>query len=86
MSSVFSLFITCNLIVSDFSQVANVFCQIPIKEKYGALIDYQSSMDAAINVQPGVYNIITIGLWDQNNYPLQFQDDEIVIMLVIDHQ
>ena len=37
------------------------------------------------NVQPGVYNSITIGLWDQNNYPLQFQDDEIVIMLVIDH-
>ena len=86
VSSVFSLFITCNLIVSDFTQVANVFCQIPIKEKYGALIDYQSSMDAAINVQPGVYNSITIGLWDQNNYPLQFQDDEIVIMLVIDHQ
>ena len=86
VSSVFSLFITCNLIVSDFSQVANVFCQIPIKEKYGALIDYQSSMDAAINVQPGVYNSITIGLWDQNNYPLQFQDDEIVIMLVIDHK
>ena len=73
VSSVFSLFITCNLIVSNFSQVANVFCQIPIKEKYGALIDYQSSMDAAINVQPGVYNSITIGLWDQNNYPSSFK-------------
>ncbi len=66
--------------------MANVFCQIPIVEKYGALINYNSSMDAAINVQPGVYNSITIGLWDQNNYPLQFQDDEIVIMLVIDHK
>ncbi len=62
-----------------------MFCQIPIIEKYGALINYNSSMDSAINVQPGVYNSINIGLWDQNNYPLQFQDDEIVIMLVIDH-
>jgi hypothetical protein len=86
VSNTFSIFLTCNLIVSDFSQVANVFAQIPIKEGFGKLIDYNASMNADINVQPGVYNSINIGLWDQNNYPLQFQDDELVIMLVIDHK
>ena len=43
-------------------------------------------MNADINIPPGVYNSINIGLWDQNNSPLQFQDDELVIMLVIDHK
>jgi len=32
-----------------------------------------------------MYNAITIGLWDQSYNPLQFIDNELVLMLVIDH-
>ena len=86
VSSVFSIFLTCNLIVSDFSQIANVFCQIPINNSWGLLITYNSQMDTGVNVVEGMYNSINIGLWDQNYNPLVFTDNEIVIMIVIDHK
>ena len=74
-----------NLILSKFSQVGNIFCQIPINAEYGKLISYNSQIDTGVNVQSGMYNSINIGLWDQLYNPLQFIDNELVLMLVIDH-
>ena len=85
VSPVFSIFISCNLILSKFSQAANIFCQIPINNDYGKLITYNSQIDTGVNVQSGMYNSINIGLWDQLYQPLQFIDNELVLMLVIDH-
>jgi len=85
VSPVFSIFISCNLTLSKFSQVANIFCQIPINSEYGKLITYNSQIDTGVNVQSGMYNSINIGLWDQLYQPLQFIDNELVLMLVIDH-
>jgi len=85
VSPVFSIFISCNLILTKFSQVGNIFCQIPINAEYGKLITYNSQIDTGVNVQSGMYNSINIGLWDQLYNPLQFIDNELVLMLVIDH-
>ena len=83
VSPVFSIFLGCNLIVSDFNQIGNLFSQFPISAAYGNLIKIESSIDSLISIKEGIYSEIVITLWDQNNKPLIFQDPELTVFLII---
>jgi hypothetical protein len=84
VSPVFSIFLGCNLIVSDFNQIGNLFCQFPISASYGNLIKIESSIDALISIKEGIYSEILITLWDQDNNPLISQDPEMTCFLIVD--
>ena len=83
ISPVFSIYIGCNLIVSEFNQIANLFSQFPISSSYGNLIIIESTIDSQISIKEGIYSDIIITLWDQENNPLQFQDNDLTLFLVV---
>ena len=84
VSPVFSIFLGCNLIVSDFNQIGNLFSQFPISASYGNLIKIESSIDSQISIKEGIYSDLIITLWDQNNKPLIFTDSELTVFLIVD--
>jgi hypothetical protein len=83
ISRVFSIFLGCNLITSDFNQIGNLFSQFPISASYGNLIRIESSIDSQISIKEGIYSEILITLWDQENRSLQFVDSELTLFLII---
>ena len=83
VSPVFSIYLGCNLIVSEFNQIGNLFSQFPISASYGNLIKIESSIDALISIKEGIYSEIIITLWDQENRPLIFIDNELTLFLII---
>jgi hypothetical protein len=82
ISRVFSIYLGCNLIVSEFNQIGNLFAQFPISASYGNLIKIESQ-DALISIKEGIYSEILITLWDQENRPLIFIDTELTLFLII---
>jgi hypothetical protein len=83
ISPVFSIYIGCNLIVSEFNQIANLFSQFPISSSYGNLIKIESTIDSQISIKEGIYSDIIITLWTQENDPLIINDNDLTIMLII---
>jgi len=83
ISPVFSIFIGCSLISSNFNQIGNLMAQFPISSSFGNLIRYNSTMDSNIDISPGVYNEIIVTLWDQENNPLKFQDTDVTIFFIV---
>ena len=84
ISRVFSIYLGCNLITSDFNQIGNLFSQFPISASYGNLIKIESPIDALISIKEGIYNDITVSLWDQENKPLQFIDKDLTLFLIVE--
>jgi hypothetical protein len=83
ISRVFSIYLGCNLITSDYNQIGNLFSQFPISASYGNLIKIESPIDALISIKEGIYSEILISLWDQENRPLVFIDTEMTLFLII---
>ena len=83
ISPVFSIYLGCNLIVSEFNQIGNLFSQFPISAAYGNLIKIESTIDSQITIKEGIYSDIVITLWDQDNRPLIFIDNELTLFLII---
>ena len=83
ISPVFSIYLGCNLIVSEFNQIGNLFSQFPISASYGNLIKIESTIDSQISIKEGIYSDIVITLWDQENRPLIFIDNELTLFLII---
>jgi hypothetical protein len=83
ISRVFSIYLGCNLITSDFNQIGNLFSQFPISSSYGNLIKIESPIDALISIKEGIYSEILISLLDQENRPLIFIDTEMTLFLII---
>ena len=83
ISPVFSIYIACNLIVSEFNQIGNLFSQFPISSSYGNLIKIESTIDSQISIKESIYSDIVITLWDQENRPLIFIDNELTLFLII---
>ena len=69
--------------MSEFNQIANLFSQFPISSSYGNLIKIESTIDSQISIKEGIYSDIIITLWDQENNPLQFQDNDLTLFLII---
>ena len=53
VSAVFSIYLGCNLIVSEFNQIGNLFSQFPISAAYGNLIRVESTIDSQISIKDG---------------------------------
>ena len=83
VSPVFSIYLGCNLIVSEFNQIPNLFSQFVISASYGNLIKIESVIDSQISIKEGIYSDIVITLWDQENNALQFQDNDLTLFLII---
>jgi hypothetical protein len=83
ISRVFSIYLGCNLIVSEFNQIGNLFSQFPISAAYGNLIKIESTIDSQISIKEGIYSKITITFWDRENRPLIFIDTELILFLII---
>ena len=83
ISPVFSIYLGCNLIVSEFNQIGNLFSQFPISAAYGNLIKIESTIDSQISIKEGIYSDIVITLWDQENRPLIFIDNELTLFLIV---
>ena len=83
ISRVFSIYLGCNLITSDFNQIGNLFSQFPISASYGNLIKIDSPIDALISIKEGIYSDISITLWDQNNNALSFIDKDLTLFLIV---
>jgi hypothetical protein len=83
ISRVFSIYLGCNLITSDFNQIGNLFSQFPISASYGNLIKIESSIDSLISIKEGIYSEISITLWTQENAPLEFVDKDLTLFLII---
>ena len=84
ISRVFSIYLGCNLITSDYNQIGNLFSQFPISASYGNLIKIESSIDALISIKEGIYSEISITLWTQDNTPLQFIDKGLTLFLIVE--
>ena len=50
---------------------------------YGNLIKIESTIDSQISIKEGIYSEIIITLWDQENRPLIFIDNELTLFLII---
>ena len=83
VSPVFSIYLGCNLIVSEFNQIPNLFSQFVISASYGGLVKIESTVDTNISIKEGIYSDIIITLWDQDNNPLQFQDNDLTLFLIV---
>jgi hypothetical protein len=83
ISRVFSIYLGCNLITSDYNQIGNLFSQFPISASYGNLIKIESPIVALISIKEGIYSEISITLWDQENKPLQFIDKDLTLFLIV---
>jgi hypothetical protein len=42
------------------------------------------SQEALISIKEGIYNDITVSLWDQENKPLQFIDKDLTLFLIVE--
>jgi len=54
-----------------------------MSSSYGNLIKKESSINALISIKEGIYNDISITLWDQKNRPLIFIDTELTLFLIV---
>jgi hypothetical protein len=84
LSPVYCYIVTCNLLNSNYSNIPNMFTQIPINVEYGKLIQFTNAFQQQIDVREGVYNEIVIQLFDQNLNSLQFKDYELAMTLIIE--
>jgi len=84
LSPVYCYILTCNLLNSNFSNVPNLFCQIPINVSYGQLIEFTNAQQQQIDIHQGVYNTISFQLYDQNLNPLVFKDYELTLTIIIE--
>ena len=83
ISRVFSIYLGCNLIVSEYNQIGNLFAQFPISSSYGNLIKVESQ-EALISIKEGIYSEISITLWTQENKPLVFIDTDLTLFLIVE--
>jgi len=83
ISRVFSIYLGCYLITSDYNQIGNLFSQFPISASYGNLIRIENAIDSLISIKEGIYSEITITLWTQENLPLIFIDTDLTLFLIV---
>jgi hypothetical protein len=82
ISRVFSIYLGCNLVVSEYNQIGNLFAQFPISASFGNLIKVEAQ-ESLISINPGIYNEILISLWTQENKNLIFQDSDMTLFLIL---
>jgi len=88
---------TCPVISNTFCIVASmnilpngniglpIGFQIPMNVGFGQLIQYNTTFESELTCRAGRYNAIQVQLWDQSAaIPLQFSDNEISMVLILE--
>ena len=83
ISPVNSFLLSCNLINSPFSNPTSMFYSIPVITNFGGLLNITNSSPIFNQIASGLYNKITIELFDQSFQPLRLNDFDVVIVLNI---
>lgn len=78
-----SYILTCNMISSKYSQPSNIFFSIPLTASFGSLITINQSNPIMLDIFNSNYLYLEITLLDQNLNKLNFQDKEILLILII---
>jgi hypothetical protein len=84
ISPVSSYIFTISLINNIYSSpLNNIFVEVPLTQSLGNLVSYSPSNFVFNEIYTGSYNNFTIQVYDQNLNPLQINDIEFVIHLVL---
>ena len=83
ISPISSIFLSCNLISSKFSNPSNILGNTAITAEFGSLIQMKNNTPIFLSIIPSSYNAIEINLLDQDFGTLEVRDKEIVIVLII---
>jgi hypothetical protein len=84
ISPVDSLILTCNLINSKYSIPSNILFTVPISSALGSLIQVNISSIVLNDILPQNFSSISITIYDQLFNPVQLQDTEMTLTLVIE--
>ena len=82
-STVNSLNISCSIIENPVSMPSNILDTIPINTTFGSNINYAPSFEKWIKLKSGTYSELILGFTDQNNNPLQANDPNVSISLLL---
>lgn len=80
----FSILITCNFCDSKLNLNPKLLDQIPIDTKFSSLISYTPSVLAQLPIRQGHYDRVRIELLDQFYQPLEMNDDDFSLTLLIE--
>jgi hypothetical protein len=84
ISPVDSLILTCNLINSKYSIPSNILFTVPISSALGSLIQVNISSIVLNDILPQNFSSISITIFDQLFNPVELQDTEMTLTLVIE--
>ena len=82
-SSINALLCHCNLVNNHIVNPSDILDLIPINSTFGSNINYQPPFSKFIAIRDGNYSSLQINFTDQNNTPLNAQDSNIGMTLLI---
>ena len=82
-STINALLCHCNLVNNHIVNPSDILDLIPINSTFGSNINYQPPFSKFIAIRDGNYSSLQINFTDQNNTPLNAQDSNIGMTLLI---
>lgn len=86
LSPTFSYLITCNLVESKVSNIANLCFQIPLTSSYGKLISNTTTGSSWLSIIKTTFNYIEITLLDNDYNVIIPNDPELTLSLIIQYE
>ena len=82
-STVNALLCHCNLVNNQIVNPSDILDLIPINASFGSNINYQPPFSKFISIRDGNYSSLQINFTDQNNNPLNAQDSNIGMTILV---
>jgi len=83
LTPVNSLILSCNLVDNNISVPSNILDSFNINSVFGGNITYSANFEKLVSLVTGKYQIMTLTLLDQNGNPIQANDPNVLITLII---
>ena len=83
LTPVNSLILSCNLVDNNISVPSNILDSFNINSAFGGNITYSANFEKLVSLVTGKYQIMTLTLLDQNGNPIQANDPNVLITLII---
>ena len=83
LTPVNSLILACNLVDNSITVPSNVLDSFNINSVFGGNITYQANFEKMVSLVSGRYQTMSLTLLDQNGNPVQANDANILITLII---
>ena len=82
-STINGLVVRCSLIENNITIPSDILDSFPINSTFGSNINYMPGFEKWIKIKPGKYSNLVITICDQNNNPINAQDPNVLIVLLI---